>query len=175
MEENNTIKEAKAYLRANWHDGIECPCCTQFVKLYKVKLNTGMAYVLIQFYKAYLFKKPMAQDKWVHPIKDFKTINGDYAKLRHWGLVEKMPEEETENKKTTDQEDDKKGSGYWRITEKGKLFVQKQIKVTSNALLFNNKCYGVTGKDIDIVEALRNKFSYSELMSRGFDDPFTNK
>ena len=30
-----TIKEGKEYLRKNFNEGVNCPCCNQFVKLYK--------------------------------------------------------------------------------------------------------------------------------------------
>lgn len=108
-----------------------------------------MVVVLIKMYK---FGK-----EWVHPLKDLKTNNGDYAKLRFWGLVQPSSDEPT---------DEKKASGFWRITEEGKRFVENKIKVKEKAFLFNNKCYGFNGKEINIIEALGNKFNYSELMSK---------
>ena len=42
-----TVKEAKTFLRKNFDQGIDCPCCGQFVKKYKRKLNSSMAYALI--------------------------------------------------------------------------------------------------------------------------------
>jgi hypothetical protein len=41
-----TITEAKDFLNENYKDGCICPCCNQTVKLYKRKLNSGMARVL---------------------------------------------------------------------------------------------------------------------------------
>jgi len=35
-----TILEAKQLLKDNFAQGIECPCCGQFVKRYKRKLNS---------------------------------------------------------------------------------------------------------------------------------------
>lgn len=43
-----TIEEAKQLLKDNWEKGIECPCCTQFVKLYKRPLYSAQAYSLIR-------------------------------------------------------------------------------------------------------------------------------
>ena len=93
--------------------------------------------------------------EWVHPLKDLKTNNGDYAKLRFWGLLQSSSDE---------PEEDKKSSGFWKITDKGKKFVENSITIKEKAYLFNNKCYGFTGEEINIVQALGNKFSYSELM-----------
>ena len=146
---SSTLEEAKKYLRDNFSEGVPCPCCTQLVKLYGYKINVGMVVVLIKMYK---FGK-----EWVHPLIDLKTNNGDYAKLRFWGLVEPKSKEPTE---------DKKASGYWRITEEGKKFVEGNKLVKEKAFLFNNKCYGFKGKEITIIEALGKKFSYSELMSK---------
>ncbi len=145
---SSTVEQAKAHLRENWEEGVKCPCCTQEVKLYKYKINKGMALVLIQMYKS--------KNEWIHPIKDLKTINGDYAKLRFWGLVESSSDQ---------PEDDKKANGFWRVTEKGKKFVNNTLRVKEKALLFNNKNYGFIGNDISITDALGNKFNYAELMN----------
>jgi len=45
------------------------------------------------------------------------------------------------------------------------LFVEGKCKVKKHFLMFNNKCEGFEGKEIDIHEALTNKFSYADLMS----------
>ena len=143
-----TIEEAKSYLRKKLDKGITCPCCNQTVKMYKVKLTTGMAQVLIKFYK---------NKGWKHPIEDFKTINGDYAKLRHWGLVEKHGGE---------HESDVKSNGLWRITLKGIDFIQGSVKVPEKIKLYNNNFYGFDGdKMITIRQALGNKFDFEELIN----------
>ena len=148
LNNNNTLEQAKKYLRDNFNEGVKCPCCTQEVKLYKYKINVGMAVVLIQMYKL--------NKEWVHPLKDLKTNNGDYAKLRFWGLVKPC---------TDELEEDKKASGYWKVTEAGRKYVENKITVKEKAYLFNNKCYGFSENEINIVDALKNKFSYSELMN----------
>ena len=61
-----TIKEAKEHLRNNFEEGIDCPCCGQFVKLYKRKLNSGMAATLIRIVK-------FNGSSEVH-VKDFTTV-----------------------------------------------------------------------------------------------------
>jgi len=144
-----TIEEAKKFLNDNFEEGTNCPCCTQNVKQYKVKLTGGMASVLIKFYKE-------REKGWLHPIKDFKTINGDYAKLRHWGLLRK-------NENNTDPS--VKASGLWAITIAGISFIEGDCLVPEKVKLFNNQFYGYSGEQITIRQALGNKFNYEELMN----------
>ena len=144
-----TIEEAKKFLNDNCEKGTVCPCCKQNVKMYKVKLTGGMVSVLIKFYKA-------REKGWVHPIKEFNTVNGDYAKLRHWGFLEK-------NNFNTDPTI--KASGLWAITNVGISFVEEEIYAPEKIKLYNNKFYGFEGKTIGVKEALGNKFNFEELMN----------
>lgn len=156
-----TLQEAKDILRAEWNDGVECPCCTQFVKLYKRKITSSMAYALILIYKYFKMIEPGA--KWVHmndylngieglpyPIK-----SGDNAKLRYWDLM---------REKTELRSDGSNRAGYWQLTDLGRAFVEGNASVLSHAKVFNSKCYAVEGKEITIREALGEKFNYTELM-----------
>lgn len=149
MKKTNTIEQAKEYLKENWVKGTSCPCCNQFVKVYPWKITTGSAVVLIKMYR---FK-----EEWIHPLKDLKVNNGDYAKLRHWALIEKK---EHDPFKTTT-----KNSGYWRLTDKGRSFVLNRSKIQQYAKLYNSKCWGYEGKVIDIHDALGTKFNYWDLMN----------
>ena len=58
-----------------------------------------------------------------------------------------------------------KSSGLWKITDLGKKFVNKQLTVCEKVRLFNNKAWGFEGGQIDIVQALGNKFNYTDLMN----------
>lgn len=145
-----TIKQAKDYLRANWAKGVVCPCCTQFVKLYKRKLNSGMAITLIRIYRYSM--------GWV-PVKDFLRLNKwhnghDWTLLRFWGLMEEKQHEPGEN-----------SSGQWKITAKGINFVLNQTTVPKRLLMYNQSGYGFEGGETSITEALGNKFNYQELMA----------
>ena len=144
-----TIEEAKKFLNDNFEEGTNCPCCHQNVKLYKVKLTGGMASVLIKFYKA-------RKRDWVHPIKELKTVNGDYAKLRHWWLLEKN---QIHNYPSL------KDSGLCRITTYGISVIVGDCLFPEKIKLYNNKFYGYSGEQITIRQALGNKFDYEELMN----------
>ena len=149
MKTIETLEEGKDFLKENWEKGTTCPCCTQNVKLYKVKLKASMVLVLIDFYK-------MRDKNWIHPIKELRTINGDYAKLRHWGFLEKNTDNSNPNTKA---------SGLWRITKQGEAFIEGTFWVAEKVRLFNNKFYGFEGKGVGIKETLGNKFNYKELMN----------
>lgn len=147
-----TIKEAKEFLRLNADDGCICPCCDQRVKFYKNKLSARKAIYLIKLY--HLTK----DGNYVHALSALEANSGEYALLRHWGLIEESQEAPTE---------DVKSNGLWRITEKGKKFVLGDIKVPRHATVFDNRFLGYRDeKDlVGIKDALGMKFSYFELMN----------
>ena len=79
-----------------------------------------------------------------------------YSLMRFWNLIEPA-----EHK---DFEDDKKASGFWRVTQKGIFFVTAKIQIPKYVYLFNNQKYSESWDTIDIKDALGKKFSYTELM-----------
>lgn len=150
MVKFETQKEAKAYLRANFEKGCSCPTCGQTVKLYKRKLNSGMAIFLIKLANA------TAEGNYVHAseiVKDNKAL--DYSVLNFWKLVEA----------STEVVDGKRRSGYWHITDRGKRFVDGLTSVPSHVNLFDNKLVGFSDNQITIRDALGEKFDYEELMA----------
>ncbi len=134
--------------------GAKCPCCEQLVKLYKRRINAHMCFFLIKLHR--LAKHTQTGQRYFsnEQIGQNYNLGGDWARLRHWGLIEQMP----------NHEDRKRTSGYWGITEKGKEFVNLQIKVPEKILIHNNHFMGFDGDDIDMQEALDVKFNYKQLM-----------
>lgn len=161
LPDTTQLSEVKQNLRDNWNEGIECPACTQFVKIYKRQITSSMAYALILLYR-YFDKNPgeeyVHMNDYLNSIEGlpFPVKSGDNAKLRYWGLLEEKPEV---------RDDSSKRAGYWKITEMGKQFVRGEIGVQSHARVFNSKAYGLIGDVIDIHQALGNKFNYGELMA----------
>ena len=154
MQDSNTLGEGKKFLRENWENGTNCPCCTQRVQLYKHKLNSTMTRSLIALYWLDRHKP----NEW-HHVSEFEKWRGGYgggqfAKVKHWGFA-------------IDQDNDdpaKRTSGQWKITQKGRDFVEGQITVPAKVRLFDSKFYGHEGNHINIKESLGSKFDYSELM-----------
>ena len=147
-----TLDEAKMFILINREKGIKCPCCNQFVKLYKRKLNSGMAITLIRMYNHNKFG-------WIS-VKDFLRRyslknNHDWTLLRHWTLIEEKPENPEHGGKT---------NGVWRLTDLGRRFVERKINVMERLLIYNNTFMGFEGTRININYALGDKFDYDELM-----------
>jgi|18_taG_2_1085343.scaffolds.fasta_scaffold65661_2 hypothetical protein len=149
-----TLEEAKEHLRENYKDGTRCPCCDQFVKQYKRKINSTMAYGLIL-----MNKNPswLHSETFFHSIEKVpSSIRGDLPKLRHWGLIEK---------EESGKEDGNPNQGLYRITQAGKDFVAKRITVSKYAYSYNNKIQGFSEESCTIDQCLGNNFNYSELMA----------
>lgn len=157
----NTIAEAKEHLKENWEKGVDCPACGQHVQLYRYPLFATSAYALIELYKLTINNYP---EEYFHvnkfaEAKAGKIRSPHFAELRFWGLVQAM------DKKTKE----KNSSGYWAITEKGKRFVERSLKVPKYIKIYNNKFVGHEGDEISITDALGNKFNYADLIQGSVD------
>ena len=85
------------------------------------------------------------------------AIRGDIVKLKYFGLIE--PRVET-------REDGSDRNGYYKVTEKAISFVNRKIKVPKYFNIFNNKLMGYSEEQVDIADALNNKFEYEKLMNK---------
>lgn len=91
------LKDVKEWLRARVRRGERCPCCTQFAKVYRRKLNTGMARVLI-----WLYHQPFAPGGWVDVANTAPVWvhrNREIGRLAMWGFVEAKPLEPGDDRK----------------------------------------------------------------------------
>lgn len=135
-------------MEAGWEG--DCPCCGRFSKIYERPLHSGMARQLISLYRK---SKP---GQFLH-IKHFCDVGTgtDIPFTRFWGLVE--AEANTEKKKKT--------SGIWRLTEKGRLYVEGSYKIIKYCHVFDNRVVKFSGDLVDIKSALSNAFDYQELFN----------
>lgn len=152
--EVTTLPNAKKYLEQNYEKGCECPACCQMVKLYKRPLNAPMAAGLIS-----LYKKGNGNFMHITDILDgLKGSNGggDFAKLRYWGFIEEEANDDSA----------KRTSGSWKITPRGKEFVENKMKVPSHVHLYNGKRRGFAQETVvSVISALGKHFDYAELMN----------
>jgi hypothetical protein len=151
-----TLEEARNYVRENLQAGVKCPCCDQFAKVYKRKINSFMsqALILINNY----FSKSDAEE-WLHVpsyLVEVGAKDRECAKLRYWGLIEE---------KESDRGDGSKHSGYYKITEVGKKFAKGLIKIPKYVYLYDGQLQDFGGEYVTIQETLKEHFSFSELMS----------
>lgn len=165
--ERTTLNAARAWLAARLDDGAQCPCCGQLSKVYKRKLNSAMAYVLILIERAHR----VDNDAWIHVPSHINAkvknpavaaaIRGDWAKLTHWGLIEEL---------LGQRPDGSTRVGYYRITSDGRRFVRGKSRVSRHIWLYDGRTlHREDDETVSIFEALEDKFDYSELM-RGKND-----
>jgi len=121
-----------------------------------------MAYALILMFKApadvHTEEGYIHIENYFKSIKDLPaSIRADVPKLRFWDLI--VPWQ-------GNTEDGNPNSGFYKLTQWGKDFVQLKTKVPPVVRLYNNKFYGYKKglPEISIVQALKNKFNYKELM-----------
>lgn len=146
----STLKDGKTFLKENYEKGCECPCCAQYVRLYKRKFGSVMARCLIKLYHL--------GDGYHHVRQIVKGISdtgtNDFSKLRYWRFIEEQK----------NNDDAKKTSGFWKITEAGKAFVEKKTATYSYVFLYNGKFRGFNDETTTIDKCLTEKFNYEELM-----------
>lgn len=143
-----TLGEARVLLRGLVDEGHACPCCTQLAKVYRRKLNAGMAVSLIRMYRI------QGEREWIHLPTEIGARSREEGKLRYWGLVEEM----------TEPREDGGRAGWWRVTDRGGMFVREEIVVLSHAKIYDGRCLALTGARVSILDCLGAKFNYAELM-----------
>lgn len=162
LSKTATLDDAKVWLRDRAREGEICPCCEQYVKVYKRALNAQMARWLIWLVRCYR-QSVLASDgndsikQWVD-IKGSPVRGGDYAKLVHWALVEH---------KRNEKDATRKDSGLWRPTQRGVDFVFRRCSVPSHVYLYDNRRLNWddnTIRQVTVVDCLDKKFNYEELM-----------
>ena len=94
--------------------------------------------------------------EWVH-YKKCDFTGRDYPYVSLWGLAETRESGETA----------KRMSGFWRITPKGRSFIQGGLRISSHVVVYNNEVVEFSDTTTTIREALGKKFNYAELMSGG--------
>lgn len=146
--------------------GCVCPCCGQFAKRYRRRLNGSMCRALILICRHF---RANPRDEWLHVENFLKAIpsitsavRGDVAKLRHWGLIER---------KTDAREDGSDRCGYYRQTAKAVSFIRGVVRVPSWVEIYNGKPEAFAAELVSIRECLGKRFDYSDLM--GWDQPDT--
>lgn len=149
----HTMAQVKKETMAQARDkGTSCPCCGQFVKVYKRTVNSTMARQLIKAYREHGYE-------WFH-TRDVVLAKsagaGDFSKLEYWGLIFRKPHIQGEENKRT--------SGMWHVTNKGVAFIKGNHCIPQYAYIFNGKLLELDGPDTHIEHSLGKKFDYRELM-----------
>ena len=157
------ILDAKAYIESRLMEGVNCPCCGRNNKRYTRPLDAGIARGLVALVRS----SPNGEIVHVKDIPemlvgDVVWASHDFAKARYWGLCEEitdsaLPGEELEKAAH------KRRKGFWRSTEKGRMFVYSMLKVPKYISLVNNTFEKVYGDDWSIQDALGAPFDFYEI------------
>ena len=146
-----SLEDAKRELRERLDEGVTCPCCGQYAKRYRRKLNSSMSAALCwmcgQARDAWI-DVPLVAPSWVLKARE-------YPKLAMWGLIEERPKKEGSKART---------SGIWRITPLGADFVRGCTEVPAYVFVYNGEVEGFTDRTTYIRKALSDRFDYAELM-----------
>lgn len=165
QQSNASLEDAKKWLRVRFGKGAACPCCNQYVKLYKRSLNKSSAYVLLLM-ECHFRGDPV--EEWLHVPsyiaemaadnpRRAAAVRGDWAKMKFWGLIEEKPEVRA---------DGSPRAGYWKLTPLGRQFCRREVKVPSHIYVYNGEALPRTvDEQITIDDALGTDFSYDEIMS----------
>jgi hypothetical protein len=143
-----TLAQARAELMTARTEGAHCPCCDQFAKIYRRRINKTMARSLIALYKAGGNREP------VHSPSVLGQNRGEEARLSYWGLIV-----EAEGLR-----DDGGRRGWWQVTRRGELFLAGALTVPAYALVYNGVCLELAGDPVTFGDCLGVKFSLRDLM-----------
>ena len=135
---------------------INCPCCQKQVRLNAQPFDARMGEFMCRLVAQYERTKDFVP---VTMLPGFKRVtrNGNYAYLKHWGLI--TPKESDGTGKT-------KFNGLWKPTEKGIRFVKNtQETVPSKAYFYNKKVMFWDSQRVTILQTLGRKFDYQRYLA----------
>lgn len=148
FQDDGNVAVIRDWLRERVDDGVKCPCCMQFAKVYRRKIHAAMAHDLIRFYRA------GAAGEWRHVRGTLGHDGGDFAKLIYWELIVEDDREREDGGR----------AGWWQITPKGVAYVTDCLRVPKYARIYDGRCLELIGAPVGIRDALGMKFSYRQLM-----------
>lgn len=126
-----------------------CPCCGQKIQIWRKSIISTAVASLCQLVRMY-DDKPLHHDKFTVLLKD-----RNFSQLVLWGLIEAAaPRTATDN-----------SAGMWSPTSKGIAFVKGSLTVPQYVETYNNILLGFDGPEIDVRQALREKFDYNDLLA----------
>lgn len=144
-----TPEQARALLMGERFEGVICPCCDQYARVYRRRLNVPMVRALMRMYVA------AGTREYVHTPTLLGGRRGEEARLSYWQLTKESDGTRTDGGRR----------GWWRVTERGELFLNGEITVPSHALVYNGQCLRLDGEPISVRDALGHDFNLRELLN----------
>lgn len=142
------LADVRTWLQDRLEQGVPCPCCDQLAKVYRRRVNSGMARGLIRFFQRH-------RTDWGHQpsVPGLARLGGEWARLTYWGLIEEAGE----------KRDDGGRAGWWRITEAGEAYL-RGAQLPRYAHIYNGRCLNVDGEGVTISDALGAPFDLAALL-----------
>jgi hypothetical protein len=152
LSHSDTIGQSREWLHENREEGVSCPSCEQYVKVYRRKISSSIAEVLIAMYS----ESQRSGEDFIH-VPSLKAKNSrEVSKLVWWGFVEEQKA----------LREDGGRAGYWRVTEAGEKWLKNITTAPKYAVTYNNTLLEMTeDEQVSIIDALGTKFNYNDLMS----------
>lgn len=145
----DTIQQSREWLEENRHEGVSCPSCEQYVKVYKRTINGGMVRTLATMYQK-------AGLEFVHVPSLRVDSNHEVSQLAWRGLVE-------EEKRIRE---DGGRAGYWRVTVDGALWLKGVTSAPKYAIVYNNKVLELSEDETVRVNDVKMKnFDLQEILN----------
>lgn len=165
VEKYSDPEKSVSLLRPNLLKGKDakaCPLCDQTVKVYYRSITPAMAYCLIKVYRNTLLNHLSDHVNILTGLvnipalfKDNHAVQSDFTKLKFWGLIEPGTDAEK--------------AGMWRLSDKGRKFVENKLSVQKYAKVYNDTFKGFDGEMEDILMCLDGKYNYTHLMTAPAD------
>ena len=131
--------------------GAICPTCSQHAQVYRWSLYSTAIRALT------LFHTIGGTADFVHSNR-LKELGhkgqGDAARLRLWGLVEREVEARADGGR----------SGYWRVTKLGEDFLRGRAKLPKYVYVYDGRLLRTEGPDVGIQDVLGISFDYAVMM-----------
>lgn len=161
-EDTVTDPISLADARARWFQttlidgGGHCPCCDRWGKEYKRAINGTMAASI-----GWLAGIGQPGGEWIDVPRRaprFVLASNQLPTMAWWKMCERND--------STASEEDKKHSGYWRVTELGARWARNEVAVPRYAVTYNSTVRRLEGEMVRISDVLGERFSYADIMAR---------
>lgn len=152
MHQTEMLRTASFQDKLNRTGHAKCPTCGELKRIYRRKIHSSMAAGLV------VAAQLSDNGSTAVDVKDISSklerfihacVNpvADFAKLRHWGLIEPTAV-----------------GGVWNVTDAGLGFVAGDIKIPKLAHILDGECKKLCGPLVSIFSCLGSRFSLPELM-----------
>lgn len=145
-----SLAAARQLLASLLDEGQECPCCSQGARIWRRRVSSTMAWLLIEMYRR-------GRRGWVY-LPDIPQKSRDGTHLALWDLIEE---------ETAVRREDGGRAGWWRVTQAGESFLLGHSTIPKYARTYAGVVLGRFGDSVSIRDCFnaRSSFRYDDLMA----------